>query len=320
MKISVIVPVYNTSKYLSNCLDSLVNQTLSDIEIIIINDGSTDNSIDIINEYKNKYNNIVVIDKKNSGVSTARNSGIKIAKGKYIGFVDSDDYVDINMYEKLYNASIIGDYDIVVCDLFTVNNNRKKRMTSGLRVNLNNKNSVRENMNSINATLCNKIYKTNIIKNNLFTENMEYEDVEFLYKLLPKIGNIGIVNEPLYFYNKRDDSTTHTYSEKWYKLLDNLDLIIKYYKDNNLYNEYKKELEYMYIKYTFGTFLKKISKCNDIEIFKKGYLTAMNKVKERYPNYKSNMYLSKIGIRNIYFKYVDKLNVKFVYKFLNRFM
>lgn len=320
MKVSIIVPVYNTSKYLDKCLNSLVNQTLSDIEIIVVNDGSTDNSMDIVNKYKEKYNKIKVIDKKNGGVSTARNAGINVATGKYIGFVDSDDYVDTSMYEKLYNASIIADYDVVVCDLFAVNNNHKKIMSSGLNKNLNNKNNIRENMNNINATLCNKIYKTNIIKNNLFTENMEYEDVEFLYRLLPKIGNISLVNEPLYFYNNRDNSTTHTYSDKWYKLLDNLDIIIKYYVDNNLYNKYKHELEYMYIKYTFGTFLKKISKCNDLKTFNKAYLFAIDRIKNKYPNYKNNKYIKKINIRNIYFKYIDKLSIKLIYNFLNKFM
>ena len=320
IKVSIIVPVYNTSKYLHKCLDSLVNQTISDIEIIVVNDGSTDNSMDIINEYKKKYNQIKVIDKLNGGVSTARNEGVKIATGIYIGFVDSDDYVDINMYKKLYDTSIIGDYDIVVSDLFVVNNNKNKRMISGLRKSLKNKNSIRENMNNVNSTLCNKIYKTSILKDNLFTIGMEYEDVEFLYRLFPKINNIGVVFEPLYFYNNRDDSKTHTYSENWYKLLENLDVIIKYYKDNNIYNNYKSELEYMYIKYTFGTFFKKISKCNNLEIFKKAYEFAISNLNSKYPNYKKNIYLNKISIKNLYFKYLEIFNVKFIYKILSKYM
>ena len=106
IKVSVVVPVYNTSKYLRRCLDSLVNQTLKDIEIIIINDKSTDNSKDIIKEYESKYNNIKVIhNKTNKGIGYNRNLGIEIASGKYIAFVDSDDYIDLNLYKKMHEYS-----------------------------------------------------------------------------------------------------------------------------------------------------------------------------------------------------------------------
>ena len=116
-KVSVVVPVYNTEKYLDICLNSLVNQTIDDIEIIIVNDGSTDNSIKIIKKYMKQYpEKIVLLDQKNSGISVARNNGISIAKGEFIGFVDSDDFVELNMYENLYNAIKNTKSDIVVCD------------------------------------------------------------------------------------------------------------------------------------------------------------------------------------------------------------
>ncbi len=320
MKVSIIVPVYNTSKYLDKCLNSLVNQTLADIEIIIINDGSTDNSVDIINRYKKDFSNIVLINKRNCGVSAARNDGIRIAKGKYIGFVDSDDYIATNMYEKMYKTSIINNSDVVVCDLYEINAHRIKKMSSGLNKNLGSKNQIRANMNNINSTLCNKIYKTSILKNNLFTVNMEYEDVEFLYKLFPKLNNISYVDSALYYYNVRDDSKTHTYSDTWYKLLDNLDIIINYYKDNDLYNIYKNEIEYMYIKYSLGTFLKKTSKYSDITKFNEAYKTAFNKLNILFPTYKSNKYLHRINIRNLYFLYIDKISTKKIYKYLRKYM
>lgn len=312
--VSIIVPVYNTSKYLEKCLNSLVKQTLNNIEIIIINDGSTDNSINIINDYKKKYNNIVVISQKNKGVSSARNAGINIAKGKYIGFVDSDDYVKESMFEVLYNYSK-EKYDIVVCDLLANNSH----MSSGIKIDINNKNEIKKNMNYINSTLCNKIYKTSILKNNLFTENMQYEDIDFLYRLFPKINNIGVVNEELYIYNNRINSKTHSYGKEWYKLFNNLELIEEYYKKNNIYKEYEEELEYMNIKYLLGTFLKKMSKTS-YKLFSSAYNYSLEYIKNKYPNYKSNKYLKKANIKNIYFKTVNIISKKILYKFLNKFM
>ena len=112
-KVSVIVPIWNVEKYLPKCLDSLINQTLKDIEIICINDGSPDNCLNILKEYQAKDNRIIIIDQKNQGVSVARNKGLEIAKGEYIGFVDPDDWVDTNFYEELYNKAIEADADIV---------------------------------------------------------------------------------------------------------------------------------------------------------------------------------------------------------------
>lgn len=113
--VSILVPVYNVSKYLRQCLDSLVNQTLSDIEIICVNDGSTDESSKILQEYAAVDSRIVVVNKANGGLPSARNAGLDVARGKYVGFVDGDDYVDSDMYRKMYNAAIANNADIVVC-------------------------------------------------------------------------------------------------------------------------------------------------------------------------------------------------------------
>ena len=116
VKVSIIVPVYNVEKYLRKCLDSLVNQTLKDIEIICINDGTKDNSVEIIDEYVKKYSNVLLINQENQGLGMARNNAMKYAKGDYIAFVDSDDWIDLDMYEVLYNKAIKTNADIVECD------------------------------------------------------------------------------------------------------------------------------------------------------------------------------------------------------------
>ncbi|MEG2684867.1 MAG: glycosyltransferase, partial [Erysipelotrichaceae bacterium] len=115
-KVSVIVPVYNTSKYLNKCLDSILNQTLKDLEIIIINDGSTDISPSIIETYNDPR--IIFINQPNSGISITRNNGIKKATSNYIMFIDSDDWIELTMIEELYNNAITNNSDIVVCDFY----------------------------------------------------------------------------------------------------------------------------------------------------------------------------------------------------------
>ena len=105
VKLSIIVPVFNTEKYLSECLNSLINQTLKSIEIICVDDGSTDNSLSILEKFHSKDERVKIIHQGNFGVSVARNNGIAMAQGEYIGFVDSDDWVDADFFEKLYNAS-----------------------------------------------------------------------------------------------------------------------------------------------------------------------------------------------------------------------
>src|SRR5574344_2160891 len=117
-KVSVIIPIYNVEKYLRQCLDSVVNQTLKDIEIICINDGSTDSTLSIIKEYATNDNRIKIIDKKNSGYGDSMNQGLDMATGDYIGIVESDDFAELNMFDKLYNKAIENNLDLVRCQYF----------------------------------------------------------------------------------------------------------------------------------------------------------------------------------------------------------
>ena len=125
IKVSVIVPVYNVEEYLEKCLESLVNQTLKDIEIIVVNDGSPDNSQKIIDRYKEKYHNIISIEDINHGQGYARNKGISLAKGKYIMFLDSDDTVELTILEKMYNIIEKQKVDVVISDINKIINNQK---------------------------------------------------------------------------------------------------------------------------------------------------------------------------------------------------
>ena len=127
-KISIIVPIYNVSYYLDNCIESITKQTYSNLEIILVNDGSTDNSNDICQKWEKIDKRITYINQKNSGVSVARNNGIKKATGKYISFVDGDDYLEINFIKTLYNFTVKNNVDVSICDYYLITNQGKKEM------------------------------------------------------------------------------------------------------------------------------------------------------------------------------------------------
>ena len=174
-KVSVIVPVYNVEKYIKKCLESLVNQTLRDIEIIVVNDGSQDKSKEIIAEYVRKYPNIVYVEKENGGLSDARNYGMKYAKGDYIAFVDSDDYVDTTMYEKMYNKAVEEKADYVECDFYWEYPDKLKKDV-GIRYS-----NKKDMLVYARVVAWNKLIKREIIHNE-FPKGLYYEGEEFFYK------------------------------------------------------------------------------------------------------------------------------------------
>lgn len=210
-KVSIIVPVYNVEKYLKRCLDSLVNQTLKDIEIICINDGSTDGSLAILNEYVRNDDRIVVINQENSGQSVARNRGIDVAKGEYLGFVDSDDWVSEDYFEKLHNSAIQNNAEIAVGGIIRLHKfNRRKFLTFA-------KETVTNDVN-LKFELCdlpeksyvwNKIYKSSKLKEIglKFEEGIVFEDCIFTPQALFYFDKMVTVPDTYYFYWRRIDST-----------------------------------------------------------------------------------------------------------------
>lgn len=311
MKISVIVPVYNVEKYLDKCLSSLVKQTLKDMEIIVVNDGSTDKSQEIIDNYAKKYKNVISIVKENGGVSEARNLGLKKASGEYIGFLDSDDWVEKDMYKKMYQKAKSGNFDVVACDTQAIYPNEKSYISSNIkRDNVSNK----ELMIDAYAVIWNKIYKREIIKGIEFKKGMNFcEDVEFLYMVYSKIKTIGVIKEPLHNYLQREGSLTYVYDKKLYQLIDAMDDIIKFYKENDLYKEYKPELEYTYVRYLYATFVKRIAKTKNKKEFNRAVNIVIEKVKKEFPNYKKNYYLKGLKPKNLYLKNFNKLLSKSVF-------
>ncbi len=199
MKVSVIVPVYKVERYLPKCLDSLVSQTIDDYEVILINDGSPDNSQEIIDAYKAKYPDIIrSVIVENGGQGRARNFGIDMAQGEYIGFVDSDDWVDVAMFERLYAAAAAENADIVLCDCVAVSvDGTREYMDTSACVD-----SLR-----VSGSVWNKLFRREFIGDVRFPSGLWYEDFDFTIKLILASSKNVSVPEGLYFYRVSPGST-----------------------------------------------------------------------------------------------------------------
>ena len=217
IKISIIIPVYNVAMFLPKCLDSVCTQTLRDIEIICINDCSSDNSLDILKIYQKYDNRIKIIDfKENKGVAATRNTGIEAAKGKYIGFVDSDDWIDPDFYEKLYNKVIENNADLVVGNI--------KRVQKGKASEIDNyAQKTKENKVNFNGWFYLGLYNKQLLKNNniCFTERLIYgEDRVFPILAAYYANKVETVCDSFYYYHIRDNSASRKFYNNPKKLTD----------------------------------------------------------------------------------------------------
>lgn len=288
MKISVIVPVYNVEKYIKKCLDSLVNQTLDGVEIIVVNDGSPDNSQKIIDEYTKKYKNVKSYIKENGGLSDARNYGIKKATGEYISFVDSDDYIRNDMLEIMYNYAIKEDLDVVVCDSINVYDNG-----SEILIKSNNNYSDNDVRNYIISPpmACTRLFKKTIFDKIQFKKNIYYEDLEMTPKVVNITDKIGFVSEGLYYYVQRDGSIMkqNVFNKKLLNIFD----VLKSNKDL-LEDKFPEEIEYMYITHLLRTAsLRFLNYDNGKEYIYKIH----NIMKEYFPKWKNNVYYKKSSFK-----------------------
>lgn len=221
MKLSIIVPVYNADKYLEKCLDSLVNQTMDDYEVILVNDGSKDSSQSIIDSYVNQYPELIrAVTVENGGQGRARNIGIDMARGAYIGFVDSDDWVASDMFEKLYTAVVEDDADMAVCDTVQCFDDGSEVYLPMSRF---------ESAMEITTAVWNKLFKKELVEGIRFPEGLWYEDAEFVIKTMLGCKNIARVGEGLYFYRCGQVSTMNNKNAR-----KNLD-IIKIMEDLKVY-------------------------------------------------------------------------------------
>ena len=254
--ISVIVPIYNVEDYLTKCLDSIVSQTYDNFEVILVDDGSTDQCPRMCDEYKERNSRFKVIHKSNGGVSSARNKGLDIAEGEYVLFVDSDDWLEPNMLEVLASTATETDADIVVCEHYNNTYNTETRST--ISRNTYEKKVLVDNDDifmhilapspRIRFEVWNKLYKREIIGKTRFKEGQIYEDVSFQKEIFERVKKLVHIDCALYNYRTvRPGNTVSSFDKKRLCKLNDLDEYIKTFKQKGrtdiarIYQEYAAE-------------------------------------------------------------------------------
>lgn len=246
IKASIIIPVYNVEPLLRRCLDSVLSQDYKNIEIIIVNDGSTDNSLAICNEYKAKDSRIILINKENGGLSSARNAGIEKASGDILLFVDSDDWINSNLCSSIVPIFNHKEIDIVIFGFTIIQGNRIKRISNPHSKHISKEEAMEGLLidKSIRNYAWNKAYKTELFKNVRYPEGKTFEDVATTFKLFDNASSFYTLDKCLYNYEIRLNSI----STKWWK---SEKKVSDYF--------YVKQMQYFYIKNNYPALIQKAS-------------------------------------------------------------
>ena len=301
IKLSIIIPVYNVEKYLRKCLDSVLDQDIDNYEIIVVNDGSKDNSQLIIDEYKEKHPKIIKsLIKPNGGLSSARNYGVKYAEGEYICFIDSDDYVEKNHYKKMLDLAIKDNADLVVTDFEYVweNNPSRKLYKKGIETG---NNDYRKAMFLSPLFSWNKMYRKGLFDKLecRYPEGLWYEDIPVTLRYAVHSNKISYLNELGFHYLQRDTSIMGTeYSDKMNDIFTIYQLLYDSFKNEGLFEEYKDEMEYSFVEalLVYGAF-----RFLRTDVYRELMTKSFKFVKSHFPNYLNNKYLYKLGTKNVFF-------------------
>lgn len=308
VKVSIIVPIYNVEQYLERCLESLVNQTLKEIQIILVNDGTKDNSGEIAKNYQQKYpEKIIYLKKENGGLSDARNYGIPYATGEYIAFLDSDDYVELNMYEDMYNLAKKEQSDMVECDFIWEYPNKSKQDIGAIYE------GKKEMIEKVRVVAWNKLIKRTLLEDAQisFPKGYRYEDVEFTYKMILYLQKVSFLKKSCIHYMQRQDSISNSQNERTKEIFDILQHVITFYKEKGVYDQYKTELEYIYTRYLLCSSLLRMTKIQDKKIKKELLCKTWENLNTNFPNWKKNEILKKRkNGKNLYILTVNKFTYK----------
>lgn len=300
-KISIILPVYNVERYLSQCMDSIFEQTLPNIELIAVNDGSTDQSLKILEKYQESYpDRVKIYSISNSGVSHARNYGIDRAGGEFILFVDSDDFLEPDMCEKLYNKAKKDGNDIVICGRYNVYEKEhlgqyKKETAGTMLINSNFKLSDSKfELAHISPFPWDKLFKRELLSGIYFPENLRFEDLVFSYETACKAEYIGVVEEPLYNYRRtRQGGFLNSFTEQTLDITRSFDLMFDYMKKNGHWETFHDELEYIctrHLLFRYGSLFKRENK-GKLKLKKQVIRETQDFLDENLPNWRKNHYL-----------------------------
>lgn len=271
--VSVIIPVYNTEDYLEECLDSVLNQTLKEIEVICIDDKSTDNSLNILEKYGKKDSRIKIIkNKENTGQAVGRNIGLKEVKGEYVSFIDSDDKIDLDTYEKLYNFSKTKQ-DVILFNMVRLDD--KGNITpselhlKSIKETIENTNLLKNKELIYDTTTCNKFVKTSFLKeNNIQFIDRLYEDILFSMELFTSTNSIGILKDVTYYWRRRESLNKSTTQDRINikNITDRVfitKLVIELFKSDEKYENVLKELYYKLLELDFRFYINRIDKGNE---------------------------------------------------------
>ena len=282
--ISIILPVYNTSSYLEQCLNSIHNQSFKDYELICVDDGSSDNSLEILKKYEKIIKNCKVIYQENQGVATARNVALSNVTGDYIIFIDSDDYIMPNYLERLYNEICNTNSDVVICNFYRYYDNLNLRVPvmykkkSGIYSNHDILKSLIPD-NLIHSYLWNKIWKRELFDNLKFPD-IKYEDIAIMCDLFYKAKKVSIIGDALYSYRIRKTSIVRNYSISTQNdYVKAYGIIRLFLKEKNLYDKYKFSFKLLSIKvylvmFFINIFL--IKEYRDLKITFKNFASCYN--------------------------------------------
>ena len=297
-EISVIVPVYNVETWLEECLNSIAAQTLSGFEVLLINDGSTDDSLEILKQWETGDSRFKVITRDNGGLSAARNTGLEHAEGKYVVFVDSDDVIAPDYLKHLYDAAVNNQADISVCDMEYFDETGRRTFSSGGNFTVG---SVTEQpeLIAINNSACNKLFKKELLNDLQFPEGKYYEDLATVPILLYKANRIAKVDEPLYFYRQRSGSIAHKASPKIFDIYDAIDGLVDYLKENDVKNDstLMKEVMHLYIIHGLDLTTLRIKDFDDKDIRTDYLKENMLRLQQSYPNYQADENYTSAGMK-----------------------
>lgn len=292
-KVSIIVPVYNTEKYIVKCVTSLVNQTYKNIEIILVDDGSSDDSIGII---KKNFNDerIVILRQDNQGSGQARNNGIKKASGDYLFFVDSDDFIAIDTIELMMNKMLEDNSDWAICDYYKYYDDNYMLHIA----NIPNYDPTNEKQAVISmpGAVC-KLFKKEIFKKYKieFLPGVYFEDNAIIPFVCAVSGKYSYIAKPLYYYYQREGSALNkdNYNLGYDKIFESLNNLSVKFNEYNLIDDYHDELEYIYIEYLLHA-----ANLRFLKYGKKGNISTVSSIiKEKYPNYSKNKYYKKESLK-----------------------
>lgn len=292
MKVSVIVPVYNVGKYVNKCLESLVHQTLKDVEIIVVNDGATDDSQSYVDKFVEKYSNVYSYYKQNGGLSDARNYGLQYATGEFVTFVDSDDYIELNMLEKMYAKAMENDLDVVVCDTLIEYPQFSYVVHSNMHFTTE---DVRAYIFAA-PMACIRMVRKTVMDQFSFEKGTLYEDLNLTPTYVTVTDKIGFVEEALYHYIQRDNSIMNqrVFSEKLLDIFSVLDHVKKVFLEHNIFDKYHDELEYLYLIHLLRSATLRFIQYDDTRFYLK---RIRDIIKSEFPLWKKNQYFKSSGIK-----------------------